>query len=80
MTIERIRQVHEQRPFRPFTIRTAGREYRVASPEFMLVTPSGRTIVLSHSEDSLEIIDLLLVESIHFGRTRPRRTNGRRAS
>jgi hypothetical protein len=52
----------------------------VASPEFLAVTPAGRTIVVTHGEENVEMIDLLLVESLHFDRPRQRRTNGRRPS
>ena len=76
MTIERLRAVHQARPFRPFTLRTgSGREYHVSHPECLAVTPNGRTIVVTYSEESLEIIDLLLVESLHLGNgdRRPRK-------
>jgi len=82
MTVERIREAHETRPFKPFTLRTGGgREYAVRHPEFLALTPSGRTIIVTHGEESVEMIDLLLVESIHFdtnGQRRPRRRARRR--
>jgi len=79
MTIERIRAVHQAQPFRPFTIRTGGgREYAVRHPECLAVTPNGRTIVVTYGEESLELIDLLLVESIHFNGGGKRRGEGRR--
>ncbi len=76
MTIEQIRKAHQARPFKPFTIRTGdGREYRVRHPEFLLVPPSARTIAVADTEGTVELIDLLLVTSLHFadGRSRGRR-------
>jgi hypothetical protein len=75
VTIERIREAHQARPFKPFTLRTGGgREYSVRHPEFMAMTPGGRTVIVTHNEESVEMIDLLLVESLHFnghGKNRP---------
>jgi hypothetical protein len=42
--------------------------------------PPGRTIVVGFDDGSVELIDLLLVASLHFEKTRPRRSNGRRRS
>ncbi|HEY3243085.1 MAG TPA: hypothetical protein VGM03_07010 [Phycisphaerae bacterium] len=77
MTIEQIRKARETRPFRPFTLRTGGgREIPVPHPEFLFITPPDRTIIVSDSQGAVELIDLLLVESLHFEngvkRARPR--------
>lgn len=67
MTIEQIRKAHKAQPFQPFTLRTAGgQEHPVPHPEFLFITPPGRTIVLSDEEGAVEVIDLLLVESLEF--------------
>jgi hypothetical protein len=77
MTIEQIRKSYEARPFRPFRLRLAdGNEYRVAHPEFLMLSPGGRTIAVATPDDAIEIIDLLLVASLHFDK--PQRRNGRR--
>ena len=74
MTIEQLRAAYQARPFRPFVMHLAdGRSIPVHSPEFVLTTPSGRTIVVAQPDDTLKIIDLLLVTDLEFkpGRKTP---------
>lgn len=67
MTIEQIRAAYTAKPFRPFVIHLAdGREVPVQHPEFMLTVPSGRTIIVCQPDDSLNIIDLLLVTDLEM--------------
>ena len=67
MTIEQLRNVYESKPFRPFVIHLAdGREIPVLSREFTLAAPSGRTIVVYQPDDTLNLIDLLLVTDLEF--------------
>ena len=82
MTTEQIRKAHQARPFKPFTLRTGGgREYHVPHPEFLLITPPGRTIVVVDKDGAVELLDLLLVGSLHFDKRRGRRGgDGRRVS
>jgi hypothetical protein len=80
MTIEQIRQAYDAKPFRPFVIHLAdGREIPVHSREFMMAAPSGRTVVVMQPDDTLNIIDLLLVTDLELlptgnGRKKKRRT------
>jgi hypothetical protein len=72
MTGEQILQMHQARPFRPFNIQLAdGRAVPVEHAECLAITPAGRTIGVAQSDNTIEIIDLLLVTSL---RPRP---NGR---
>ncbi len=74
MTIEQIRKAHQAQPFKPFTLRTGGgREYKVPHPDFLFIFPSGRTILVADTDGAGELIDLLLVESLHFENGRKRR-------
>ena len=67
MTIERVRELYDMQPFRPFVIHLAdGREIPVVHREFMLTAPSGRTIVVCQPDDRLNIIDLLLVTDLEI--------------
>lgn len=79
MTIDRLREAIRQQPFKPFTILVAdGREYRVPSPELVLIAPHAtRTFVVAHGDEDYTILDLLLVSGIEFGRvgTRRRKTS-----
>ena len=65
MTVEKIRDLHQAQPFHPFRIHLAdGRNFAVEHPEFMSMSPSGRTIVVHQRDESMQIIDLLLVASL----------------
>jgi len=62
MTIEQLRRVYQARPFRAFTIHLAhGQSIPVVSPEFMALSPSGRTVLVYHGNDAFDVVDLLLV-------------------
>ena len=61
MTVEPLRKAHQARPFEPFILRTAdGREYPVVHSEFLSFSQRGRTVVVSTPDDSYEVLDLLL--------------------
>jgi hypothetical protein len=65
MTIEQLRQFHQARPFQPFDIYLAdGRTLPVEHPEFLAVSPPGRTIGVGRDDGTIEVIDLLLVTSL----------------
>ena len=65
MTIERIRELYDVQPFQPFVMHLAdGRAIPVRSREFIASAPSGRTIVIFQPDDSMNIIDLLLVTDL----------------
>ena len=65
MTIDKIRQRYEARPFRPFTVHLAdGREIVVEHPEFLAQAPSGRTVVVYQPIGAFNIVDLLLVTDL----------------
>jgi len=67
MTLERIRELYDAEPFRPFWIHLAdGREIGVLSREFILPAPSGRTLVVFEPDDRMHIIDLLLVTELYL--------------
>ena len=67
MTIDKLRAAYEAKPFRPFTIHLAdGRAIPVQHREFIMAVPSGRTIVVAQPDDTLNIIDLLLVTDLEM--------------
>ncbi len=80
MTIEQLRAAYNAQPFRPFVIHLAeGRAIPVKHREFILTVPSGRTVVVCQPDDTLNIIDLLLVTDLELkptanGASRKRRT------
>ena len=65
MTSAMLRELHEKRPFVPFTITMAdGRKLNVIHNEFMAFFPSGRAVMLTHSDDRFTLIDLLMVTAV----------------
>jgi hypothetical protein len=65
VTIERIRELYDARPFRRFVIHLAdGRKLPVDHREFIASAPSGRTVVVFQPDDSMNIVDLLLVTDL----------------
>jgi hypothetical protein len=67
MTIEQLRTLYNTQPFQPFVIHLAdGRAVPVHHREFMMTVPSGRTILVAQPDDTVNIIDLLLVTDIEF--------------
>ena len=75
MTIDKVRQLYDARPFQPFTIHLAdGRAIVVEHPEFVAQAPSGRTLIIYQPDDSFNIIDLLLVTDLEVKTS----SNGRR--
>jgi hypothetical protein len=67
MTIEQLRAAYDAQPFRPFVMHLAdGRSVPVHHREFILTVPSGRTIVVCQPDDTLNIVDLLLVTDLEI--------------
>lgn len=72
MTIEQLRNTHQPNPFRPLTIHLADcRQLHVTHRDFLSFSPSGRTIIVQHADDSYSVLDLLLVakRNVHNGRS-----------
>jgi hypothetical protein len=62
MTIQQIRAVYSAQPFHPFIMHLAdGREIPVNHREYFMTVPSGHTVVVAQEDDTLNIVDLLLV-------------------
>ncbi len=74
MTIEQLLGAYRAEPFHPFVLHLAdGREIPVRHREFMMTVPSGRTIVVCQPDDTVNIIDVLLVTDLEF---KPARNGG----
>jgi hypothetical protein len=71
MTIEKVKELYDAQPFRPFDIHLAdGRKIPVVHRDFIMSAPSGRTLYVSQPDDTLNIIDLLLVTDLEVKPTR----------
>jgi hypothetical protein len=67
MTIEQIRSVYNAQPFQPFTIHLAdGRDVPVLHRDFIMSVPSGRALFVCQPDDTVNIIDLLLVTDLEL--------------
>jgi hypothetical protein len=67
MTIEKVKELYDATPFRPFTIHLAdGRAIPVHHRDFIMAAPSGRTLIVMQPDDSMNIIDLLLVTDVEL--------------
>ncbi len=78
MNLKVLRELHETRPFVPFTLTLAdGRKLDVIHNEFLAFFPSGRAAMLTHSDDKFTFFDLLMVTSIDVDpKFRTRRARG----
>lgn len=71
MTIERIKELYNAQPFQPFVLHLAdGREIPVHHREFIMAAPSGRTLIVCQPDDTLNIIDMLLVTDVEMNLSR----------
>jgi len=72
MRINEIRKTLHAQPFRPFSVRVAdGREYHVDHPDFIALDPTGRLVVVFQKNGTHEVVDAMMIASLHVG-------NGRR--
>jgi hypothetical protein len=67
MTSDRVRQLWKAEPFHKFTMHLAdGRKVPVLHREFLAISPSGRTATVYQPDDSMNIVDLLLVTDLEI--------------
>jgi hypothetical protein len=79
MTIDQVRNLYNAQPFRPFIIHLAdGRQIPVHHREFVMAVPSGRTVFVCQPDDTVNIIDLLLVTDLELQPVSDRRRKRRK--
>ena len=68
MTTEEIRQLLQASPFRPFTAYLASEKaVTVRHPDFAVLTPKGRTLILLHTDDeAVDILDVPLIARVEL--------------
>jgi len=77
MTIERLQEVHQARPFRPFRLHLAdGRDVPISHPESLAYERTGRTVVAVLPGGATHFVDLLLVTDIEIANGQGRRKRG----
>jgi hypothetical protein len=79
MNIEQLRAAYKAEPFAPFVLHLAdGREIPVRHRDFLMLFPSGRTIIVGQPDESFNIVDTLLVTDLEFKPKSARNGKGRR--
>lgn len=69
MNAQAIKDAADIKPFRRFALRAGdGREYVVKSPEMIYFIPGGRTIIVSQGEEEFDMLDSILISSLHYKR------------
>jgi hypothetical protein len=72
MTTEQFKATLHLQPFRQFTIRMAdGRTFAVAHPDLVAQSPSGRTVIVFHPDESYSVLDLLLMTELQVANGQP---------
>jgi hypothetical protein len=67
MTAEQLRTVREANLFRPFSMHLGdGRALTVPHRDFVSQSPSGRTIIVYHSDEAFSIVDFYLVTELEI--------------
>jgi len=75
MTIQQLRAAQHATPFRPFTIHMAdGRTFHVPHPDFLSMSPAGRTVIIYQQDEEFSILDLLLMTEIQTTQNTAART------
>jgi hypothetical protein len=65
MSIQQLRAAHHATPFRPFKIHMAdGHAFTVPHPDFLSMSPTGRTVIIYQENEDFSILDLLLMTEI----------------
>ena len=65
MRMEQIQKAYRAQPFHPFALHLAdGRNIRVEHPEFMALSPTGRSVLVIQPDGGYEVVDVLLVTTI----------------
>jgi hypothetical protein len=72
MAPDRIRDLLKAVPFKPFTVELgSGKRVPVKHPDYALLSPAGRTLVVHNDEENMEIIDVFLVTNASLEQADP---------
>lgn len=78
MTSEKLREIHQTRPFEPFVLHMAdGTSIRVNHPEMMAISPTGRMAMVFDNDESSHYVDVFLIPRVEIVKSR-RPGGGRR--
>jgi len=72
MTSEELREIHQARPFRRFTLELVdGQKLTVPHPEFLSFSRFRRTVAVASKTGGIKVIDVFLIHSIDLGNGKP---------
>ncbi len=68
MSVDELRDLLNAVPFHPFTVcLECDRAFRIADPDFALVTPQGGTLVVAEDlSDRVELVDVALITRVEI--------------
>ena len=67
MRVDQLKQLLRNQPFEPFTVHLPeGRGVKVWHHDFAMVSPDGRTLVAFDRDGIADLIDVMLIASIHM--------------
>ena len=65
MLPDRIRELIHTVPFQPFVVELgSGKCVPVKHPDYVLLSPGGRTLIVHNDEQRMEMIDAFLITSV----------------
>jgi hypothetical protein len=67
MSVDELKRLLNAVPFRPFTVYLpSDTSFRIPHPDFALLTPNGRTMVVAHDQsDAVDILDVPLITRVN---------------
>jgi hypothetical protein len=75
MTNQQLRTARTMVPFRPFSVHMAdGRSFDVPHPDFLSISPSGRSVIVYQRNEEFSILDPRLVTEIRMNPANPSQT------
>ena len=65
MNVDQIKTVHYSRPFQSLSLFLAdGRAIEVRHRDFMSYSPSGRTAIVHHADETFSLVDIRMVTEV----------------
>ena len=62
-----LRDALRLQPFKPFTLTLVdGRSYEIRHPEFVIVSPKGREVIIVNEDESWSFLEPLLILSLDY--------------
>jgi hypothetical protein len=68
MTIKKLREHLEMRPFQPFVVRTvSGARHAVKHPDYLFIPPVGDTFLIVETNGTMHHLGISYVEAVEVG-------------